>query len=216
MEEKKIKAVWYASIVIYGITLLYSFWKNMQTEDWHSVGMAFVAMLTPCIVPALFRLFHWKPVYEIYLLSNGFTYFASIWGGSLNAYRFWGYDKLLHFASGWLLCTATALLYFVVKQSCQWKDKREYRIFLIFLNAGNMAAAEIWEFFEYAMLVFFQNDCINHYTQGVHDSMNDMLCATTAGLLMTLCFVRYEKTGKSNFLIRICEKFCERNIRTEF
>ena len=53
MEEKKIKAVWYASIVIYGITLLYSFWKNMQTEDWHSVGMAFVAMLTPSLLSRL-------------------------------------------------------------------------------------------------------------------------------------------------------------------
>ena len=46
------------------------------------------------------------------------------------------------------------------------------------LYTSNMAVAQLWEFYEYVMLIFFKNDCINHYTQGVHDSNTDMLCAT--------------------------------------
>lgn len=215
MKEKTWKHIWYASILLYAVTLFYSFVHNIRAGDWEHVGMAFVAVLTPCIVPAMFRVFRWKPVYEIYILSNAFTYFASIWGGSLEAYRFWGYDKLLHFSSGWLLSAAVAMLYFAIKQTNEFADKKDCLIFLIFLNTGNMAVAELWEFFEYAMLVFFQNDCINHYTQGVRDSMNDMLCAAVAGILLTLCFVRYYKTGKKTFLICTCEKFYERNVKKQ-
>lgn len=81
MQEKTLKKVWYGSIVLYIGTL------------------AFVAVLTPCIVPLIFKLCHWNVVYEIYILSNVFTYFASVWGGALDAYRLYGFDKALHFSA---------------------------------------------------------------------------------------------------------------------
>ena len=88
-------------------------------------------------------------------------------------------------------------------------------MFLVFINAVNIAVGEIWEFYEYGMLIFFNNDCINHYTQGVHDSMTDMLCAACAGIILTLLIVRYYKTGKGNFFISVYEKFYQRNIVEE-
>ena len=182
MQEKTLKKVWYGSIVLYIGTLAFAFGYNLYTKDYHSVGMAFVAVLTPCIVPLIFKLCHWNKVYEIYILSNVFTYFASVWGGSLNAYRIYGFDKILHFSSGWLIATAAVVLYFT--------------IFLIFINAVNMAVAQLWEFYEYAMLIFFKNDCINHYTQGVHDSITDMLCAAVAGICLTVFLVLYYKNGR--------------------
>lgn len=215
MEEKKLENIWRLSIIIYGGTLAYSFCQNAAEQDWKGVGMGVVALLTPCIVPLLFRLFHWKKVYEILLLSNGFTYFASVWGGTLDGYSLLGFDKVLHFSSGWLLTTAAVLLYFAIRKSNRFNSRQEYLIFLIFINAVNMAAAQLWEFFEYAMLVFFGNDCINHYTQGVHDSMTDMLCAAVAGLLLTGFFVRYYKTGKACFFVKIYEKFYKRNLELE-
>ena len=144
MQEKTLKKVWYGSIVLYIGTL------------------AFVSVLTPCIVPLIFKLCHWNKVYEIYILSNVFTYFASVWGGSLNAYRIYGFDKILHFSSGWL--------------------------------------------------IFFKNDCINHYTQGVHDSITDMLCAVVAGICLTVFLVLYYKNGRRSFFVNIYEKFYDRNI----
>ena len=75
-----------------------------------------------------------------------------------------------------------------------------------------MAIALLWEFYEYSMLIFFNNDCINHYTTGVHDSITDMLCAFTAGLIITTLVVRYYKTGKKDFFISLYEKFYDMNI----
>ena len=79
----------------------------------------------------------------------------------------------------------------------------------MFINAVNMAIAVCWEFFEYAMLIFFNNDAINHYTQGVHDSMTDMLCATIAGLLLTIWIMK----NHSNFFMNTAQKFYELNIK---
>lgn len=182
MQEKTLKKVWYGSIVLYIGTL------------------AFVAVLTPCIVPLIFKLCHWNVVYEIYILSNVFTYFASVWGGALDAYRLYGFDKALHFSSGWLITTAAVILYFTIKGDRKFQSKREFAIFLIFINAVNMAVAQLWEFYEYVMLIFFKNDCINHYTQGVHDSITDMLCATVAGIGLTVFLVLYYKNGRRSFL----------------
>ena len=92
------------------------------------------------------------------------------------------------------------------------QDKKDYHVFLVFINAVNIAVGEIWEFYEYAMLIFFNNDCINHYSQGVHDTITDVLCATVAGILLTLLIMRYHKTGKGNFFTNVYEKFYERNI----
>lgn len=71
MQEKTLKKVWYGSVVLYIGTL------------------AFVAVLTPCIVPLIFKLCHWNVVYEIYILSNVFTYFASVWGGTGRLSSLW-------------------------------------------------------------------------------------------------------------------------------
>ena len=98
------------------------------------------------------------------------------------------------------------------RHSNQVRTKEDKTLFLIFINAVNMGIALIWEFYEYILLVFFNNDAINHYTQGVHDSITDMLCATVAGLLLTVLIVRYLRNGKANFFINVYEKFYTRNI----
>lgn len=76
----------------------------------------------------------------------------------------------------------------------------------------NMSIALCWEFYEYSMLVFFNNDCINHTTTGVHDSLTDMLCATIVGLWMTYFIYRFNKTKKSTYLIRMTQKLIDDNI----
>lgn len=214
-KETFLKNILRICVVIYVITLAYALYHNYSIQDWEAVGMGFVAMITPLIVPAAFKIFHLKPVYEIYIVSTVFTYFASLLGSSFHWYSYFGFDKVLHFSSGWFVTTLAVILYFFIKKSNTFKDKKDYTIFLIFINAVNLAVAELWEFYEYAMLIFFNNDCINHYTQGVHDSMTDMLCATCAGIILTFLIIRYYKTGKGNFFISVYEKFYQRNIAEE-
>lgn len=211
-QEKFLKKILYACVVIYIITLVYALYHNFMVKDYTALGMGFVAMLTPLIVPVAFKLFHFKPVYEIYIISTIFVYFASLIGSSFHWYSYTGFDKVLHFSSGIFLLTLAVILYFYIRKSNKITTQEDRAIFIIFINAVNMAIAVCWEFYEYAMLIFFNNDCINHYTQGVHDSITDMMCATVAGILLTLLIIRYLKTGKGNFFTNVYEKFYERNI----
>lgn len=211
-KELFLKRFLYGCVAIYIVTLLISFYHNYTIGDMNALGMSVVAMLTPLIVPVIFRLLHFKPVYEIYIISTIFTYFASLIGSGFHWYSYLGFDKVLHFSSGWMFATVAVILFFYIRRSNVVQKGSDYIIYMIFINTVNMAIALIWEFYEYAMLIFFNNDCINHYSQGVHDSMTDMLCATVAGLLISFLIHRYHKTGKSNFFVNVYEKFYERNI----
>lgn len=211
-KEMYLKRFLYGCILIYIVTLLISFYYNFMKGDMNAVGMSAVAMVTPLIVPVIFRLLHFKPVYEIYIISTIFTYFASLIGSGFHWYSFLGFDKVLHFSSGWMFTTVAVILFFYIRRSNVVNKGADYKIFMIFINAVNMAIAVTWEFYEYAMLIFFNNDCINHYSQGVHDTITDMLCATVAGLLISFLIHCYHKTGNSNFFVNVYEKFYIRNI----
>lgn len=211
-KEQRLKHLLYGFTMVYLITLLYGFYRNWQLQDMNALGMGVVACFTPLIVPALFRLLKFKPVYEIYLCNIVFVYFASLIGSSFHGYSVLGFDKVLHFASGLLLTTVAVILFMILKKVSHITNKEDYHLFLVFINAMNLAIAVFWEFYEYFMLIFFNNDCINHYTQGVHDSMTDMLCAFIGGLIITLMIHRSYRAKKANFITSLCEKFYIYNI----
>ena len=212
MKEKRLKIALFICAAVYILTLLYSFYVNITGNGGRNLKMILVACITPLIVPCIFSIFKWKAVYEIYIISTVFTYFASVWGSTLNGYNLPGFDKILHFTSGWHITTAAVICYMSIKKSNGFPKQNDFTIFLIFINAVNIAIAEFWEFFEYAMLIFFHDDCINHYTQGVHDTITDVMCATLAGALLTGLIIRYYKRGNSNFFVDVYEKFYKRNI----
>lgn len=124
-----------------------------------------------------------------------FLYFASLIGSCLSGYSIIGFDKVVHFSSGIIAIIFAMNLYTSITKSNKIDN---LPLFTIFINAVNIGIAVLWEFFEYAMLVFFNNDCIRHYSQGVHDSMTDMLCATIAGVIVTIymiyCFHKSKET----------------------
>lgn len=204
-----LKRIWYVFNGIYVVTLVYSVFVNYTQGDMNGVFMCAVAVLTLVMVPLIFKIFHFKPIYEIYLIATVFAYIASVWGSTLGGYGLPGFDKFLHFLSGFLMLTVAIMLYYLLSSNNEIKTKQEKRVFYVFINAVNMAIAVCWEFFEYAMLIFFNNDAINHYTQGVHDSMTDMLCATIAGLLLTIWIMK----SRSNFFMNTAQKFYELNVK---
>ena len=107
----------YICAAVYIVTLLYAFYHNYTVRDMNALGMTFVAVLTPLIVPVAFKLLHFKPVYEIYIVSTIFTYFASLIGSSYHWYSYLGFDKVLHFSSGWFITTLAVILYFYLKKT---------------------------------------------------------------------------------------------------
>lgn len=211
-QDQRLKNMLHIGVVIYIVTLLYAFYDCYQNKDMVGIGMGVVAMITPWFVPLIFRIKKYQPVYEIYIMNLVFVYFASLVGSTLHGYQIPGFDKALHFSSGILLTLAAILLFMIIKKVKHIQDENDYQLFLVFINAVNVALAAIWEFYEYAMLIFFNNDCINHYSQGVHDAMTDMICAMVAGWIVTYFVIRAYKKQKTNFIVNLCEKFYERNL----
>jgi len=211
-KEAMLKRILLGLIFIYIVTLLFGFYRNWQARDYNALAMGFVACITPWIVPLICKICKFNPVYEISICNVVFVYFASLIGSVFHGYSVFGFDKVVHFFSGVLLTIASALVFMIIKNVSHIRDRADYRLFLVFINAMNLAIAACWEFYEYAMLIFFDNDCINHYTQGVHDSITDMLCAFVGGIVVTLLIVRSYKSGKANFITDLCEKFYDQNL----
>lgn len=87
----------------------------------------------------------------------------------------------------------------------------ELSLFVVFINAINLSMAALWEFYEYAILVLFNNDAINHYTSGVHDSMGDMIVCMLGGLIVTGILYRSYKKQQTNFFVNLTKKFYQIN-----
>ncbi|MGM9948247.1 DUF2238 domain-containing protein [Floccifex sp.] len=207
------KKLFHLEIVIYIVFWILGFYRNIIIQNIEGIGMGFVAIFTPLIIPILFKIFHFQPFYEIYSINIAFVFFASLIGSCFQGYKVPYFDKVVHFCSGLFATCLAMMLFYKIKETNYVKDKQDYKIFLLFINAINCSIAVIWEFFEFAMLVFFNNDCIRNHATGVYDSMTDMLCAFIAGLCLTYSVIRYYKRGKSNFFIRTCNTFYELNIR---
>lgn len=210
--EQRLRYVLHSLIAVYIITVLIGFYLNYQAHDTNALGMVFVACITPLIVPLVFKLLHLAPVYEIYICNILFVYFASLIGSGFHGYSQPGFDKVVHFFSGLLFTIVSMLIFMMIKKVSRISNREDYHLFLLFMNTANLAIAVCWEFYEYAMLIFFNNDCINHYTQGVHDSITDMLCAFVGGLLITAFTIHAYRHHKNNFITNLCEKFYRLNI----
>lgn len=199
--------------LIYVVTLFYSFVVNYPDRDVNTrFNMTFVAVLCPLIVPILFKLFKWKPVSEIFIINIIFCYFASLIGSCLGGYSVKYFDKFVHFGFGFCGIEIAYLLYMILKKSSKIDNRQEWHIFLVFINAVNLAVAALWEFYEYAMLVFFNNDAINHYTSGVHDTMTDMLVCAAGGLIVTAFLIQASRSKKDNFFTLLPQKFYTLNL----
>lgn len=199
-------------IWFYIVSFLVTFYFNYTAGDMNAIAMGLLALLTPWIIPIFFKLCKFKAVYEIYICNICFVYFASLIGSSFHGYSIFGFDKVVHFFSGVLLTILSMIIFMIIKKVGHIKNKEDYVLFIVFINAMNLAIAVFWEFFEYFMLIFFNNDCINHYTQGVHDSMTDMLCAFVGGILVSIMVMQAYKHKKENFITNLCEKFYALNI----
>lgn len=212
MKTKQSKILYLVS-GIYIVTLLFAFVMNIKVGDLKAIMMCFVACITPWMFPLLMHLLHLKMTYEIKVINIVFIYFASLIGSALSGYAWPFYDKIVHFFSGILASIIAMILYYMLKKQRAIYNKQDYVLFLIFIMAVNLSIAVIWEFYEYFMLIFFNNDCILHYTTGVHDSMTDMLCALGGGSLVLLDIIKDKNQQKPNLLMRIVENFYDFNIK---
>lgn len=182
-------------------------------HQMEGLKMAWVAAFTCFLVPLALKIVKLKPTFEIYLINVVFAFVASICGSMLGAYSLFMFDKVLHFSSGLFLTTLSFMIFSFLKKTTCVKEKNERILSIIFVNACNMMMAVFWEFFEYGCLIFLNNDAINHYTSGVHDTMTDMLVACLGGLIVSGYIISYYRTQKKNFWIRVNENFYQENFK---
>lgn len=202
MKNKKIDFILKLCILIYAITIIYAFITNWQGQYFK---MTFVACFTPLIMPAIMKLLKIKVPQEFYVINIIFVYFASLWGSCLGGYSTPYYDKFTHCVSGVVI---TELAYILYKHYLR-NDNRKSLMF-IFINAVNAMIALLWEFYEYALLVFFQYDAIRNVT-GVHDTITDMLVAVIGGLVLSLYLIRFDQSQKEHFFVSLERKIYRLN-----
>lgn len=155
--------------------------------------------LLPMIVTKITK---WKFNDLIISFYNLFVLFSMILGSIFNFYRFLGYDKFLHTLSGILISASVFMLYCYLKGSISIKDKNELSITVLFTLGVNEFIAFLWECFEFILLVFFDNDAIHHYDQGVYDTMNDMIVCFMGAIITIIFIYHFYKTKKENLLIK--------------
>lgn len=206
MKNKKLDLIFKLCILIYILTLIYAFVINWQGKYFN---ITFVACLTPFIMPAVMRLMKVKVPQEFYIINIIFVYFASLWGSCLGGYSTPYYDKFTHCASGVVIAE---LVYIVYKHYLR-DDQRKILMFL-FVNAVNAMVALFWEFYEYALLVFFQYDAIRNVT-GVHDTITDMLVAVIGGLVLSLYLIHFDQSPKEHFFVSLERKIHQLNTKEQ-
>ena len=197
MKNKKTNFIYKSGILIYLISLVYAFYLNWGGKYF---SMTIVACLTPFIMPLLMKLLKIEVPQEFYIINIIFVYFASLWGSCLGGYHLPYFDKFTHFFSGIIFCEIAYIFY----KHFLPNEKRKFLMF-IFINALNAMIALFWEFYEYALLIFFNYDAINHYSTGIHDSITDMLVAVIGSFILSLYLTHYDQRNDNHFFIKLAK-----------
>ena len=194
-------------VVISVFLLIYSAVVQIRHGFYHQLGYLALTIATSLIAPSAVHLFKLKNSWGILFWVQLFITVSMIWGHTLNGYALMGFDKVLHFSSGVMICYGITGFYCWMKK--QWKETtmRDFILKCISIQGINMMIAFLWEVFEFACLVFFDIDAINHYTQGVYDTMTDMIVCFLGGCLFLWLLWRHQRKNKKNILITSLEEF---------
>ena len=203
----------YALLSVLSVALLiYSGMVQIHDGLYYQLGYLALTVVTSLIGPVFVHHFRLKNSWGLLFWSQLFITVSMIWGHTLNGYALTGFDKVLHFSSGVMICAAITLFYCWMKR--QWKETtlRDLILKCICIQGINMLVAFLWEVFEFICLVFFDIDAINHYTQGVYDTMTDMIVCFIGGCLFLWLLTRQERKNKKNILIGSLEDFYQANL----
>ncbi len=169
--------------------------------------MVILYALVALVLLNLFDLFFKKVLrcnlpFWIFLLDALFITEACYIGNRLDLYnRFFGYDILLHFASGIIIALS---LYEALLAPFSDKTPLAWRLFMTFVIA--LAAAGFWEILEFSMDALVKTDFQRNFSReweifgsegqnpGILDTMNDIINGTVGGLVgATLIYLRNKR-----------------------
>ena len=162
--------------------------------NYDKYGACLAAFLLPFVTNVVEKVFKIKIPFRIEILYYLFIAIAHCLGICLDLYKFVPYyDKITHCLSG----VATALIgHYAVDYFNAQRSPRLFRgLFIMFFS---MAIATAWEFFEFAMDKILGFSMQQLISQGLDDTMFDLISATVGaaigGWLMS-------RKGVSQYLI---------------
>lgn len=126
-----------------------------------------------------------------------FIILAHFLGSVVNLYKYiWWYDLFAHFLSG-ILTSILALI--IMNLFRVYKDKN-ILFNIIFMISFTLMIASIWEFLEYAADTFLNMNVQHSIETGVSDTMEDMLVAFLAGIIVSILYLVECKFVKNGFI----------------
>lgn len=161
----------HASLLVFAFAILL---RCLLDPNYVKYGACAAAFLLPFVPLAVKKIFKVKIPFRIEMLYYVFIFIAHCLGICLDLYIYIPYyDKIIHFLSG----VATALVgHYAVEYFNAQRSPRLFRgLFIMFFS---MAIATAWEFFEFAMDKLLGFSMQQLISQGLDDTMFDLLSAT--------------------------------------
>lgn len=145
---------------------------------YNKIGACLAAFALPFVPDLVEVVFKMKIPFRIEILYYLFIAIAHCLGICLDLYKFVPYyDKIIHCLSG----VATALIgHYAVDYFNAQRSPRLFRgLFIVFFS---MAIATAWEFFEFAMDKLLGFSMQQLISQGLDDTMYDLISATIGSI----------------------------------
>lgn len=185
-----LKFVLFISGIIY--TIKYGFEKEF------SYTLIALALLVIVFVPAILKKIKIELLPEMEFLFLIFVLLAQLLGSLMKLYdQIWYFDKLVHFASGFL--SSLVGIYLLVKS--EKYDKKSIGFNCLFIIFTALSVASIWEIFEFTCDNILGNDAQRVLNSGVTDTMLDIIVAFLAAILISVMYA-FEEVNKKTMVIK--------------
>ena len=153
-----------------------------------------ISMILVLFLPKIFcKIFKFKISDALELLYIIFMILALFLGGVINLYNTtWWYDIVMHFISG----LVTAVIGLLVLNWFKMYKKSNKLFNALYIIMFVLFIASLWEFLEYGIDVFLNQNMQHVIETGVSDTMQDMLVAFLGSVIISFIDLYSDKIEK--------------------
>ena len=177
---------------------LFSAWlviSGAVRGDMYRLGMGIGTYFLSPLFWAIYKIFRWKPGYQLEFCVYVFTFLAYPLGGTAEFYqKIQGFDKVAHTLSGVFVAMLALTLFLYLERK---RPLREHSVptAVLFVFFASMAVAGLFELCEWAAAAITGRDLQHVLGTGVNDTMQDMLVCLIGTLLFCPLIPRFYRGG---------------------
>jgi len=187
-----------ASRVVKGIYLLTALWFLGYYSlhfSWYNWGLAAGGLLLFPACSLCRRLTGIRSWHTVEFVVYGYALLAYGLGECGHFYyRIPGYDKIMHALSGVVSVCLAWVVFYRLKPG-HGAAKEDAPLAILFCLMAAMATAGLWEIGEYILSQLTGMDVQKTVSQGIHDTMKDMMVCLGGTLLCIPCMLRFYRAA---------------------